>query len=489
MLCNSDEIQQVNVAVQESEDQANITAKKVEPTVRQGWKEMEELVIKWMKKFDEEFGGNKWKVSSLPEHVIKLEDGIVPVYMPFIKYTGKEREFLIRTVKDWYERGIIRKSKSDWGMQLLVVNKPDPDGIGVKMRCVGNFIPLNRGTIPCSYPLPVINDIIRTANGKYKTKVDVDGGYLRVPLSEESKPLTAFVVEPIEGIGGHFEFNVMPVGLKNASKTFQKGIDELLQEGESIKGHVADAFQDDSLVWSSKKKQHLKDVDNLLERMFAVGLIPKWGKCKFGMKELVFCGKLLKEDCVAIDPTKIQALEDMKEPESFKELETFLGFTGYHMEFIPYFAEIVQPLRELLKQRKSGVKFEFQEVHKISFKRIIDAIKNATENHLPGEGVYHIFVDASKPVLAAHCIREHKGNKYMMGYVSRSLTKTELSYDTPKKEMMAIWFGCKSFEYLVTDRECILWTDHKSLSEMHLKNPMGIWARWLAKVHFKFTRN
>ena len=52
---------------------------------------------------------------------------------------------------------------------------------------------------------------------------------------------------------GHFEWLVMPFGLKNASSVFQRKMDSILREYDSF---VA-IYIDDILVYSENKKKHI----------------------------------------------------------------------------------------------------------------------------------------------------------------------------------------------------------------------------------------
>ena len=102
----------------------------------------------------------------------------------------------------------------------------------------------------------------------------------------------------------------------------------------------------------------------------------------------------------------------------------------------------------------------------------------------PGEGEYHIYTDMSEKnkTLSAQLIRVYQGKSYLMSYASKRLSKTECSYSTPKLEMMAIWYGCMKFKMIVTGRKLKVFTDHRSLQGLHLKDPRKRWATWLTDI-------
>src|SRR3990167_5593253 len=84
--------------------------------------------------------------------------------------------------------------------------------------------------------------------------------------------------------------------------------------------------------------------------------------------------------------------------------------------------------------------------------------------------------------LSAQLIRIHDGKRYLISYASKRLSDTESSYSTPKLEMMAIWFGLMKFKPIICGRIIKVFTDHRSLSGLHLKDPRKRWATWITDI-------
>jgi hypothetical protein len=62
-----------------------------------------------------------------------------------------------------------------------------------------------------------------------------------------------------------------------------------------------------------------------------------------------YLGHIMGKDDVRMDPTKIEAMQDLNHPKTLKSLCGFLGLTGYYHKLIKNYGKIVAPLTTLLK--------------------------------------------------------------------------------------------------------------------------------------------
>ena len=84
------------------------------------------------------------------------------------------------------------------------------------LRLVVDYRLLNEVTIRDSYPLPLINDMLENlSKGKVFSKLDLRSAYNLIRIKEGDEYKTAFTCKY-----GHYEYLVMPFGLKNAQQFF-----------------------------------------------------------------------------------------------------------------------------------------------------------------------------------------------------------------------------------------------------------------------------
>ena len=117
---------------------------------------------------------------------------------------------------------------------------------------------LNKITTPDPFPIPRIDDLIdELSNATYLTKIDLNKGFLQIPVLERDKPKTAF-----QTLWGKFEFDCMPFGLMNAPATFQRSMDEVLQGLEPF----SSCYIDDVIVYSVSWDDHICQLRQVLGR-------------------------------------------------------------------------------------------------------------------------------------------------------------------------------------------------------------------------------
>lgn len=372
--------------------------------------------------------------------------------------------------------GIIQPSKSEWCNPVVLVPKKD----GTIRFCI-DFRYLNSISKFDSYPTPRIDDLIeRLGKAKYLTTIDLCKGYWQVPLTQQSRELTAFRTP-----WGLFQFTVLPFGLHGAPATFQRLMDQVLCGLSDF----ACAYLDDIVIYSTTWEEHLGHLKEVLERLHSAGLTINPAKCVLARMETEYLGFTI--GCGVIKPQvhKVHAIESCPLPQTRKQLRSFLGMAGFYHRFIPNFSARAAQLTDRIGSRcPNQVQWTAEAV--AAFKDIQQSLGKNPVLHSPDFDEHFVLqTDASERGVGAVLLQGPTEDQHPVAYISRKLFPREVRYSTVEKEALAIKWALDSFKYYLLGREFTLETDHKALQWLErMKDTNGRITRWyLAMQPFRFT--
>ena len=301
----------------------------------------------WVSKFPEIFEEPEGVPTTREvSHVIRLKEGARPYRKTPYRLSPNQKEALEAELGEFYEKGWITPSTSEWATVPFVV--PKKEG---RWRVVIDYRDLNAITEIDAYPLPRIDELLqRLAVSSIFSKVDLKSGFHQIPVDRDSVPYTAFRTStPIKG---HtlFEWGVMPMGLSTAPGTFQRWMNLALQGLEDI----TVVYLDDVMIHSGTAEQHERDVERVLERFRERGMKVKATKCEFALRTVKFLGHVIGGGRIHVDEDKLTRLNEWEAPlKGVTAVRQFLGFASYYRAFVENFATLSLPLTDLLRQRAS----------------------------------------------------------------------------------------------------------------------------------------
>lgn len=82
------------------------------------------------------------------------------------------------------------------------------------------------------------------------------------------------------------------------------------------------------------------------------GLSINWKKCKFLEREVEYLGHVVGNGSVRPSNGKITAVQKFPKPKCQRDVQSFLGLTGYFQKFVLDYAIIARPLSDLLKSNQ-----------------------------------------------------------------------------------------------------------------------------------------
>jgi len=401
-----------------------------------------------------------------------------PVYQRARRLAPHDRDEVNTQISRWLEDGIVRHSVSDYASPVVLVAKKD----GSKRLCV-DYRLLNRKVIKDRYPLPLIEDQLDKLQGaRVFSTFDLKNGFFHVPVDDSSQKYMAFIVPD-----GHFEFLKMPFGLCNSPAVFQKFINaafkDLIHDGSVL------TYMDDLIIPSENYESGLKKLKCALEVASETGLLVNWKKCAFLQTKIEFLGHVIESGRVHPSEKKIEAVIDFPRPTNVRQVQAFLGLTGYFRKFVPGYSLIARPLTNLLKM---NVPFMFNEKQNDAFVRLKIILSSQ-----PVLKLYRInaetelHTDASKYGYGAILLqRDSEDNALHPVYFSSGkTTPAEEKYSSYELEVLAIVKALKKFRIYLLAIPFKIVTDCRVFTlTMNKKDLCVRVARWaLYLEEFKYT--
>jgi hypothetical protein len=417
------------------------------------------------------------------EHPIDLLPGKDPPYGPIYNLSARELSVLREYIHSSLDKGWIAPSRSPAGAPILFAPKKD----GSLRLCV-DYRGLNALTIKNRYPLPLIGETIdRLAGAKVFTHLDLRDAYHRIRIRRGDEWKTAFRTRY-----GHFEYRVMPFGLTNAPATFQAYINRAMA---GLLDVICVVYLDDILIYSRDPKEHAKHVRMVLERLRAFRLYAKLSKCRFNSSEVSFLGFRISTDGVSMEPDRVATIMDWPTPESFNEVQVFLGFANFYRRFIEGYSRVTRHLTDLLKGSVKGRKtgpFRWTERAEKAFQELKTRFTTAPIlRHFIFGAKLRMECDASdyaaSAILSQLC---SDGQWHPIAFWSRKLDETEIRYETHDKELLAIVAAFKHWRHYLegSTHPIKVRTDHLNLrpfmTTKELTRRQARWAETLAAYDF-----
>ncbi|KFM13338.1 hypothetical protein AS27_06519, partial [Aptenodytes forsteri] len=222
------------------------------------------------------------------------------------------------------------------------------------------------------------------------TVLDLKDAFFCLPLAEESQKLFAFEWEnPDSGRKTQLTWTVLSQGFKNSPTIFGNQLARDLENWSSPDDQgVLLQYVDDLLIATNSRERCLTWTISLLNFLGMKGYRVSRSKAQLVKTQVTYMGIELSGGRRELGIERKEAICQMPEPQTIRELRTFLGMTGWCRLWIRDYAIIVKPLYELLKE--SNLKLEWTGEAKRAYKILKNELMRAPALGIP---------DISKPFL------------------------------------------------------------------------------------------
>ncbi|KZV56866.1 peroxidase 64 [Dorcoceras hygrometricum] len=398
------------------------------------------------------------------DHAIIIKEGQGPISVRPYSHAHRQKNEIEKLVAEMLSAGIIQPSLSPYSSPVILVKKKD----GSWRFCV-DYRALNEVTVSDKYPIRVVEELLDELHGSvWFSKLDLRAGYHQIRVRPGDVEKTAFRTHL-----GHYEFLVMPFGLKNAPATFQSTMNDILRP--HLRKFVL-VFFDDILIYSRNLAEHVTHLQIVLQVLQDNQLFVNEKKCGFGLQEIEYLGHVVSGTGVAVDKKKVESVEAWPIPTNIKGLRGFLGLSGYYRKFIRDYGKVAKPLTELLKKGS----FAWNNEANAAFEELKHRLTTAPVLKLPNfEEEFVVECDASGRGIGA--VLAQGGRP--IAFYSKALAERALGKSTYEKELMALVLAVRHWRPYLLDRRFLVLTNHKSLKELlHQRITTPDQQPWLSKL-------
>ncbi|XP_064479035.1 uncharacterized protein K02A2.6-like [Ornithodoros turicata] len=221
-------------------------------------------------------------------------------------------------------------------------------------------------------------------------------------------------------------------------------------------------YLDDIIVTGKNDTEHLKNFEQVLERLRQFGFTLKKEKCAFMQHQVEYLGHVVTAEGFGPSAKKVSAILNMPPPTQVSELRAFLGMIQHFAKYLPSLADACAPLNNLLRK---SVPWQWSASCVDAFEAIKKMLTSAQilTHYDPRKEIF-LAVDASSKGLGAVIYHRINGHYRPIAPASKALTPAETKYAQIEREALAIIFGVKKFHQYLWGRRFTLFTDHKPLT-------------------------
>ena len=416
-----------------------------------------------IQQFSSIFAFDKYDVGLISTSRCNIElNSHVPINLRPYRCNPKEREILKEQIQNLINRKLIQKSTSQYAFPVTMVKKKDADK--KELLCV-DFRKLNAVTIPDNHPFPRIEDIVdQLRDDEVFTILDMNSGFWHIRMNPKDIYKTAFVTQ-----NDHYEWLVMPFGLRNAPAIFQRAVHNILKRHNLTS--FCKNYLDDILIHSKDINQHLVHLKQVFQTLQSENVKLKISKCQFAQSEVHYLGHIVSKNKIQPLNDNTKSINEFPPPNNIKSVQRFLGKVNFYHKFIPNAPTLLAPLYQLLKKNQKftwtkDCEEAFQKVKTFLMKQPVLAIYN------PNVPCY-LYTDASRVGIGA-VLKQPQTDKQLhpIGYFSKKLLQYQKNYSSTELECLAIIESIEYWHHYLYGKRFTVVTDHQALRWLrNIKKP------------------
>ncbi|KAH9716953.1 hypothetical protein KPL71_021645 [Citrus sinensis] len=347
-------------------------------------------------------------------------------------------------------QGLIQPTTSPWACQAFYVNKRTETLRG-KKRLVIDYQPLNQFLQDDKFPLPRKNSIFTyLQNAIIFSKFDLKSGFWQLGIDPAERYKTAFCIP-----NAHYQWTVLPFGLKTAPSIFQKVMTQIFQP---LLHHTL-VYIDDLLLFSGTPEEHQVLLQQFHDIVDQYGIMLSDKKSTIATDTVEYLGMQIKNGFYQPGPHIAQELLHFPDKDfTKKQVQQFLGIINYIRDFLPHVDQQTSILSALLKKNP----ISWDSSHTTAVQQLKQIAQNPPKLKIMTDGKRILQTDASDTSWGALLLEQIDKKEYLIGHASGHFSPAQQHYHTIYKEILAVKNGIKKFEYHLLGHRFLIRLDNSS---------------------------
>ncbi|GBN43865.1 Transposon Tf2-9 polyprotein [Araneus ventricosus] len=285
---------------------------------------------------------------------------------------------------------------------------------------------------------------------------------------------------------GLYEFLRTPFGLSTSPSVFLRFIYNVFRDLK--RDNTILIFMDDFIIPARDEIQGLEKLKRVLRVASEYGLEINFKKCQFLKRKIEFLGYVIEEGTIRPSPPKTTAVQNVPQPKNVKQMQSFLGLTGYFKKFVPGYSKIAKPLSDMLR---NGAEFEFGPMQRQAFDRLKELLCQSPVLHIFQQGKpIELHTDASSYGFGAVLLQcSDDGELHPIHCMSKKTSPQQEKLSSYKLEVLSIFEALKKFRSYLLGTNIKIVTDcdafQKTMQKRDLTPKIARWALLLEEFEYQ----
>jgi hypothetical protein len=403
------------------------------------------------------------EIGQCPNLKVKIDlHDTTPFFIRPYPCTPENKRLIDKEMKKGVKLGVLRKGLSSYSSPVMLVPRPH----GGDPRLVTDFRHLNARIVKLNPSIPLVREAVQ-ALGESECEifsiVDLKDAYHSMVIEEDSQKYCG--ITPYSGSPTYL-YQRLAMGLSVSPAMWQSFITTVMGEMPNPEAHLA--IMDDCLI-HTKRKDHFKEIESLLQALLKHGLKISPKKCQLCRTSCVYMGHnlVIKKNRPCITPwkTRTEAILKLNQPKGVSDVRTFCGMVNFLSMYLKDLQITLAPIYDLIKRKQNpkvtGQPLSWMKEQQEAFEKIKKQLTTPPVLSMPNKtGLFELRSDTSK--IGCGAILRQEGN--LVGFYSKRLKECCARYSITELELTGLTINISGFKYLLSRRYFKVIVDHSALT-------------------------